>query len=238
MEKDKNYPWLIDAIGKGINDLGDEIECCNSLINTSFIIAKINKEAVFSMFNYNDTTLMRYLEIQNFVMGICLMNACKEGIEEGMKNVFNNVTGFSNNNSESIIYVEYEELNNKSKYGLFIGFLIYILLKFGFGFMRLMIVPKGYEKYVTEILQQQETLENIDIGDNEEKISIQQNKENQESQENQENNNPIKIDFNLKSFFDYSSFLPMKFKIIKFFDLFNDFQLLITKKINIIMIMV
>ena len=233
LEKDKNYPWLIDAIGKGINDLGDEIECCNSLINTSFIIAKINKEAVFSMFNYNDTTLMRYLEIKSFVMGVCLMNACKEGIEEGMKNVFNNVTGFSGNNSESIIYVEYKESNNKSKYGLLIGFFIYILIKFGFGFMRLMIVPKGYEKYVTEILEQQETLENIDNADDEEKISMQQNQENQEiqeNQENQENNNPIKIGFHLKSNFDYSSFLPIKFKIIKFFDLFNDFQLLITKK--------
>jgi hypothetical protein len=96
-----------------------------------------------------------------------------------------------------------------------------------------MIVPKGYEKYVPEILEQQETLENIDIADDEEKISMQQNQENQEiqeNQENQENNNPIKIGFHLKSNFDYSSFLPIKFKIIKFFDLFNDFQLLITKK--------
>ena len=176
------------------------------------------------MFNSKDTTLMRYLEIQNFVMGICLINVCKEGIEEGMKNVFNNVTGFSNNNSESIIYVEYKESNNKSKYGLFLGFFFYVLLKFGFGFIRLMVVPKGYEKYVTEILEQQGTLENIDNADNEEKISIPQ------IQENQENNNQIKLEFNLKSYIDYSSFLPTKFKIVKFFDLFNDFQLLITKK--------
>ena len=37
-EKDKRYPWLMDSIGKGINDIGDEIECLYSLQNTTFFL--------------------------------------------------------------------------------------------------------------------------------------------------------------------------------------------------------
>jgi beta-mannanase len=42
-EKDKKYPWLTDSVGKGINDIGDEVECLNSLKNTTFFMVNFHE---------------------------------------------------------------------------------------------------------------------------------------------------------------------------------------------------
>ena len=222
MEKDKKYPWLMDSLGKGINDLGDEIECRNSLIDTVFVIAKLQKEAVYSLFYYNDTTLMRYLEISNFATGMCLIKCCKEIIETEVAIWFDKIINATNNNIEikgnhSITYEESEDNNKKFKYALFLMFLIYIVIKLSFGLLRLILVPKGYDKYATDYLEKQGKLENID---NEEKMVIQDGSEILKKETN----------ISFKSYFDYSSFLPPKYKIMKFFDLINDINLITTKK--------
>ena len=76
-EKDKRYPWITDTMGKGINDIGDEIECLNSLKNTTFFIVNFYQLNLSQILD-NDQKLMDFLEIKNFTLGFCLMHSCSE----------------------------------------------------------------------------------------------------------------------------------------------------------------
>ena len=76
-EKDKTYPWITDTMGKGINDIGDEVECLNSLKNTTFYMVNFYNLNLTQILE-NDQHLMNFLEIHNFSLGFCLMYTCRE----------------------------------------------------------------------------------------------------------------------------------------------------------------
>ena len=84
-EKDKKYPWLTDYLGKGFTNLGDEIECLNSIKdNTTFILINFyNLE--FGDILQADRPLLEYLEIKNFTFGICLMQICSGAFRKYMR---------------------------------------------------------------------------------------------------------------------------------------------------------
>lgn len=224
IENDKNYPWILDYIGKGLNDLGDEIECKKSLKNTTFLISQINTLA----FVYkNDTSLMKFLEIGNFTFGICIMNTCRESFiyyfERILKIIdyiaINNDQTSSQSSNNIIDFQPDQGVPNEISYNIIIILLIYIILKLIVGLFRLILIPKGYDKYVAGLLQEQGKFDNIDI---DEKKSFFEKNNNNEVLLNEE------VDY--YPFFDLGSYYPIKIRIFKFFDFFNDFTLLTTKR--------
>ena len=85
----------------------------------------------------------------------------------------------------------------------------------------MVFIPKGYNKYALDLLNQKEDLGSID---EEEKINLSKRKE----------SIITFLEGNLYEYnpnYDFSSFLPIKLRILRFFDIFNDIMLL-TKKRN------
>ena len=240
-EHNKLYPWIIDYMGKELNDLGDELECLNSLINTTFLIVEIKS---IDFFFKNDTNLLNFLEIKDFTAAFCITLVCNETFQiyfryfiEMMKNLDNkndNVNGFENTkiylnnedrndtnetNASIVEYIEFFEFSSKYKYIIIICFVVYISLKIIFGIIRLIIFPKGYDKYVAKSLQKDGKLENIDR--EEQKAFLQRNAD---------DDFLLTEDLDYNPFFDLESYFPKKIKLFKFFDFFSDFSLLTTKR--------
>ena len=251
LEHNKLYPWITDHMGKGLNDLGDELECLNSLINTTFLIVAFNST---DFFFEEDKKLLDFLEVEGFSVGICVTIACNQTFHiyfqkfiEMMKsmddksqynqknnsdnnstanetkiyfnNIFtNDIKGEDGNNDNIIEYIEFFKFSNKYKYIIILCFLSYIFLKIVFGIIRLIIFPKGYDKYVAKSLQKDGKLENIDK--EEQKAFLQRNAD----------DDFLTDDLDYNPFFDLESYFPKKIKIFKFFDFFSDFSLLTTKR--------
>ena len=132
IEHNKLYPWITDYMGKGLNDLGDELECLNSLLNTTFLIIKIK---TIDFFFKNDTKLLDYLEVQDFSIGVCIMVSCNQTFHiyfqqfiEMMKNISikdeknknNNMDNEEKNENEDkdkniVEYIEFFNFSSKYK---------------------------------------------------------------------------------------------------------------------------
>ena len=221
IESDKKYPWLIDYIGKGLNDLGDEIECNNCILDTTYMIATINTLAYVKE---ESSKLLNFLEKKNFAFGICIINECKSIVEMYFKklvDVIKTLTDNKDDGGDILIFEEYEENKNSYKGVIILIFLVYIILKISLGIVRLIFIPKGYDKYVAELLQNEGKLDNIDI---EEKKTFFERNSNNEILMNEE------AEYN--RVFDLGTYFPFKIKIFRFFDFFNDVFLLISKRNN------
>ena len=235
-EYNSSFPWIFDYIGKGFNDLGDETECINSLVNTSFLMIK----SKIDFPNINE----KFLDINTYSYGLCIPTNCKDIIIKNIKlfrkfinllfgenKIITNNSNFeiiesSKNIEEQKIKSSYRITYLKTegfKYTSYIMsiFFIYIILKIIAGIFRMVFIPKGYNKYALDLLNQKEDL---GIIDEEEKINLSKRKE----------SIITFLEGNLYEYnpnYDFSSFLPIKLRILGFFDIFNDIMLL-TKKRN------
>ena len=209
------YPALINQIGLTVNDIEDEIECVNSLDKTFFMIATVN---VDSFTNKDDVILLKFLDYHELVVSACATEKCRVPLIRLLK-LF---AGFNNNgevkepNSEnSRVYPENKEEKEEYKKSdtvfnrIGISYIIYILIKFMVGITRLIYIPKGYENCGNRILEEKD-------------------KEKGEKKEIPEGINMVDNeypgDYNPK--LDRSSEFPLWLRIMKFFDIFNDFSFL------------
>ena len=253
-EKDKKYPWITDSVGKGINDIGDEVECLKSLKNTTFFMVNFYKMNLSQILE-NDKYLMRFLDIKNFSLGICIMSDCNEAFKryvpiigdfinfiasnKSADNKEGDLVTFIENSSTNRSKIEDENNNNntknnsidvskdinlptsKSKKAFLIILLVWGGIKILAGILRIIFIPKGYDKYVAEKINQLNNEENIDI---EEKTNLaQKNKFNE----------PISDESNTKEYnplFDFSERLPIIIRILRFFDIINDIHYLSSKR--------
>ena len=252
-EKEKKYPWITDSIGKGINDIGDEVECLKSLRNTTFFMVNFYKMNLSQILE-NDQYLMRFLDIKNFSLGICIMTNCNEAFKRYVP-IIGDFINFiasnkSNNDSNLVTFIEngkpdndtnnnanntppngtensikvYDDSNlptYKSKKAFLIILLVWGCIKILAGIIRIIFIPKGYDKYVAEKMNQSNNVENIDI---EEKTNLaQKNKFNE----------PISDESSTKEYnplFDFSEKLPIYIRILRFFDIINDIHYLSSKR--------
>jgi hypothetical protein len=125
----------------------------------------------------------------------------------------------SKNDNDIVEFIEDFNFSGKYKYTIIICFLLYILLKIVVGIFRLIILPKGYDKYVAKSLQEEGKLENIDR--EEQKAFLQRNADEELL---------LTEDIDYNPFFDLESYFSLKLKIFKFFDFFSDFSILTTKR--------
>ena len=254
-ELDKPFPWITDSLGKGINDIGDEVECLYTLKNTTFFMVNFYKFNL-SLILDNDQALMDFLEIKNFTMGICLMYSCRDAfyrylqilaefvnymaskkpanpnlvsIYENYKtdNLTSNVNQNSDDEEEDEttikrnLYLD-DDLKTKDFKKVIIWIIIsVIILKICCGIVRIIFIPKGYDKYVAEIINQSSKENNEDI---DEKLNLAPK---------HKINEPLNDESNTKEYnplFDFSEKLPKKARFLRIFDIINDIYYLSSKR--------
>ena len=253
-EMDKEFPWITDSIGKGINDIGDEIECLQTLKNTTFFIVNFYKLNL-SLILDNDQALMDFLEIHNFTMGICLMYSCRDAFYRYLQilaeflnylaskkpanpnlvsiyesyitdnltanaGINNNVEEDANNRKRNLFLDDDLKTKNFKEAVLFV-ILAIIALKIIGGIVRIILIPKGYDKYVAEIINQSNKENNEDI---DEKLNLAPK---------HKINEPLNDESNTKEYnplFDFSEKLPKPARFLRIFDLINDIYYLSSKR--------
>ena len=200
--KDGKYPFIFDHIGKNLNDLGDEIECRETLVNTIYaIIPLTNRDFI----NNQDRELVNFLDLPGFSIGGCITELCREPIHQ-IADIYINFNK-SKEKYERVTMYEIDPNVKMPDYVFIIYILIaYIAIKLAFGVVRLIYIPKGYENYGNNILKKSG------------KLSIENDEEQMEL---------ITSLGNQFSFKDHNeSSYDLKLRIWKFFDLFNDIYFL------------
>ena len=253
-ELDKPFPWITDSLGKGINDIGDEVECLYTLKNTTFFMVNFYKFNL-SLILDNDQALMDFLEIHNFTMGICLMYSCRDAFYRYLQifaeflnylaskkpanpnlvsiyesyitdnltanaGINNNVEEDANNRKRNLFLDDDLKTKNFKEAVLFV-ILAIIALKIIGGIVRIILIPKGYDKYVAEIINQSNKENNEDI---DEKLNLAPK---------HKINEPLNDESNTKEYnplFDFSEKLPKPARFLRIFDLINDIYYLSSKR--------
>lgn len=222
IEEPNQFPMLLKLIGLNVNGIEDEIECLNSYNNTFYIMAIIKVE---SFTNPDDQILLNFLNLHQFTVSACATESCKDPLTNfaDLFANFNNKQNIDNSESKdkekaNIINDKEEEAKNPSENKVFKKFfnvlIAYIIIKFILGIIRLIRMPKGYDKYVNKLL-------------NENKIENIQNNENNSLKEKESEENKEQQGYNDK--YDLTSKFPIYLRIWRFFDFFNDYMLLSTK---------
>ena len=249
-EKEKNYSWLFDFMGKGFNDIGDECECRFAMkSNTTFLLFYFHDLNLTALLDA-DSELIEYLEIKNYTYGLCIMTSCADTVIKYFR-IFLDFVNYINTNIESkndivsfIVsnndYLNESNVNSfnstiinvqqcpneqtKTQKQILLWFLIgLVLVKLIGAFVRIFTIPKGYDKYIAEKLNKEEKL-NDGKADAEEKSNfLSKNKFNEpvDSESMTKDYNPL---------FDFSEKMPLKIRALRFFDLINDLYYLSSKR--------
>ena len=240
-EKDKRYPWITDTMGKGINDIGDEVECLNALKNTTFFMVNFYQLNLSKILD-NDQELMNFLEIKNFSLGFCLMQTCREAFERYvpiLAEFINSLTSDNKNaNPKDLVSfivdnkIDNDTNNVNNDYGLetqnLKNAVFYLIIAFGLlkvvaAIVRIIIIPKGYDKYAAEQLNQLNNEENKNT-DIEEKVNLAQK---------HKFNEPLSEESNTKEYnplFDFSETLKIWIRTLRVLDIINDIHYLSSKR--------
>ena len=242
-ESERAYPWLGDAISKGLNDIGDESECVKTLQDTSFIMVFFKDLNMKNIVQQIDRELYNFLELKGYVMGICAMNSCKDMIYRYAK-LLNKfliylATQEVPQNEDIVSFVENDRSNRNSPYNVYFNdkldtyiprkillilSLIFIVSKVLGGILRLFILPKGYNKYMAELINKSK--QENEVNDLEEKLNLS-NKRKYNIEENLNDEGGPK-EYN--PLFDFTDKLPLPIKILKAFDILDDLYLISSKR--------
>lgn len=231
-ELDKSYPWLFDTVGKSLNDIGDEAECVNTLKNTSFIMINLYNITFFEFVQNVSKHLYNFLELKNYSVGFCVMDECKDTFYRYIQLAVRYANSIANKN-DSIDQVTFIE-NSKSdvnstinvlykkqtasymiKHAFLIIITLFILLKLIGGLGRIIFLPKGYNKYI--LAKQNKAKNGIKNDDMEEKEIVKKKRGYNKEIIDEDNNNK-----EYDPLFDYTDKLPLYFKILKLFDIWDD----------------
>ena len=222
-----NFPFL-QNIGKGLNDLGDEIECHHALNNGTYVIVDIGTAYITNKY---EKRLIEFLNINHYSLGACITEECEEPFDRIIKTLLNfqdkrmdsndsNITNGINSTNNSNIYIEEEDISNTNATKVIIILIIcYLILKIIAGFIRLIYIPKGYEKYASKIMRKNE--EKPPLEDAEEKLIKFSSKR---------TNSVIDLGTIIyEPKYDLSEKYPLYLRIFRFFDIFNDIMYLTTR---------
>ena len=219
------YPQMIEYIGKSINDLGDEIECRKIFENYDITYAMAELD-IDILTNKSDKELIDFLEVKYFCLGVCIPNSCKIPIIKVL-NLFMNVTdnnitdnNITNNNSPLIEYNKNSENDYIYVRIIFYIILIYFFTKLAVGIIRLTFCVKGYDKFANKLLKKR----------NNGSFSYNEQLENYDDKGNLLYLDDIDELNNYNPNFDFTSSFPLYLRIMKFLDLFNDFQYFLSKR--------
>ena len=219
-------PKLLSSLGKGIDDIGNELECLESNLDQDYILVKYN----FTSENFSYIDLATYLERAYSFMGFCLPRTCT-GLVDIVKNYSHEISGLKEIVKDFKFYHLSEIKDNNLFDFLFWISVSVIALKLVVSIYCKIKFPKGYSYHGFNLyLKMPEKLDNT-IED-EEKVKEKDNL----IYENFQNNNELinNEDFNLKGHYnpkyDFEPFYPMYFRLIKYLDIFNNFSIFLKKR--------
>ena len=249
-EKEKNYPWLFDYMGKGFNDIGDECECRFAMkSNTTYLLLYFHDLNLTALLDA-DRDLIDYLEIKNYTYGLCIMTSCADTVVKYFR-IFLDFINYINTNAEnktdivSFIVSNNEKLNDSVAYSFNSTIinvnqhrneetktqkqvLLWLLIGLCFiklvgAFIRIFTIPKGYDKYIAEKINKEEKLKDGKADVEEKSNFLSKNKFNEpvDSESMTKDYNPL---------FDFSEKMPLKVRTLRFFDLINDLYYLSSKR--------
>ena len=208
---------LFSANGKGLDDLGNELECRNNILNSKYYFV------VFRQKNANMKNTFSYFLNRSYTFwGFCFPTYCIDLAN----NVFKKM-----NHSDIYIYLTFTNLNIKTYYdkgtddgnnnGIYSIFMLIILvilgIKFLFGLICQLIFDKGYtyrgykqfmERRQKNSISGEQDFSQFDNNDN-------NNMENEENMLGEYNPNH-----------DYEPFFPMRLRLMKYFDLWDNLNIL------------
>jgi len=208
------YPYIIDHVGKSVNDLGDEIECLNAFSGTKYVIAYIKNN---SFTNDDDNNVITFLNLTNFCIGACLPNNCIGSFKDILEKLMNS--------SEVEICLD---ISNKDEENILLKCLTYfiaayLIVKLIFGIIRLIFFPKGYDKYAVKLLKDKGRMPSFEFN-NDEKSENGFNKEKLISF----NDDSTLSEYNPN--FDFTSSFPFYLRVMRFLDLFNDIHFFFSRR--------
>ncbi len=240
------FPKIINNIGKGIDDIGNEVECRKTDLFAYYHLLYVKRDQSFMA---NDKNLSQFLNRSYLFYGFCLPMECQNLVEqvfvimkkEKTIKIFNEhkindiklftygVNNHSNeenkedNDTNSVIirYDEEKEKNNILSLMFWICFLLFSI-KLLVGYISKFVFPKGYEYYGYKTIQELNINEIKDDEGNENTTFLDEIKTLDSSVSN------LRGDYNPKN--DMESKYPFYLRVVKYFDLFNNINILGSKR--------
>lgn len=226
---------ILRSFGKGFDDIGNELECLNSCLDTNFILTKLSKVK-------KKYSLSEYLFRNYSFLGLCVPNQCSKLIE----NIFNSINGrnFSlesnskdKHNNYTINVYSLLNIKENNLYIIFFWLAFFsIAIKFIVGTIVKFKYPKGYRyhgyKLYTQISNNIENINEDNIDDNIKEAKnrklINEELLNNEYINNEDNKASIGEEYN--PIYDYEPFFPLYFRLLKYLDIFNNISILTRKR--------
>ena len=219
------YPKLVISNGKGVDDIGNEIECREVNINAEYLFLYIE---IGDKIIKTDKGLSDYLDRNFLYFGFCIPNTCSHFINKTLYYMSGtNISIFNQYNISEIKIFRNEEQYKITPKIVYWFFIICLLIKLFAGIIIKFFCPKGYEYYGIYLYNKRRQSENKIIDDENEEDLLK-------NKDNEENDNKISEDINIRGrynpYFDYESLYPMYFRFIKLLDLFNNIKIYMIKR--------
>jgi hypothetical protein len=227
------HPKILTFLGKGIDDLGNEVECKNTDLFANYVLLYVERKDKFMPNDYN---LSLYLNRSFLFYGFCLPMECQNFAEnlvvkinnKSKIKVFNDheFTGFklytygnqNQNNINDPNIIRYEEKNNNLLVGIFWTWLAILFIKLAVSYASKFFYPKGYEYHGYKLAN--EAAKDEDRDEDENTLFLDDIK-------NIDNASNLRGDYN--PMYDLEPKYPLYLRIIKYLDLLNNLTILGTK---------
>lgn len=214
------FPMLLTHTGLTFNDIQDEVEC-KSYKNSTYILAVT--QIIFR--NEDDRILLHFLDLKYYTVTACGTDLCKNPLID-LATIYANFDENKNKTKEEEkkspeITIDNDNEYKKNKvFEVFVWiFVAYVLIKIIVGTIRIIYIPKGYDIYVAKILNEQGKLPFFD--EKKERYSLDSQEKKEFEYSNPKEYNPD---------FDLTEYLPKYLRVIKFFDFFNDYMILSSRR--------
>jgi len=225
----EHYPELIISNGKGVDDIGNEIECIGTNLFSEYLFFHIKTNETDKIIK-TDEGLINYLDRNYLYLGFCIPKNCfnlTENIVVKMNN--SNISIFNHYHNLTIkMFRRYDVDKNENSTPniIFWFFIICLIIKLLVGIYIKFKYPKGYEIHGIKLYNDKRLLDNKNDDENEE--NLLKNKVNEKYDNNKLEDINIKGKYNPE--FDYESSYPMYFRIAKYLDLFNNIDMYMVKR--------
>ena len=220
------YPKLIISNGKGVDDIGNEIECTETNLFAEYLLVYIETEDNIIK---TDKGLSNYLDRNFLYLGFCLPKNCLNLT----KRIFDNmnktsISIFNKYKIKDIKIFSNKDIEKKvTSTIIFYFFIICLGIKLLAGILIKFFFPKGYEYYGIFLYNRKRQLESK-INEDEIDEDLLKNKVNEENDNKKLEYINIRGRYNPE--FDYEDLYPMYFRFIKFLDLFNNIKIYMLKR--------